>query len=228
MRRHLIVIALLVCNCYMDDPESVTTSESEPENEINIERVVMTKVLKIKEYPFYWVSDSGSVQGFHNGELIPVEFKAEKFVEGVKTVFDIKPKTFFSIGNSIYFSADFQETENDETVTVERYFQQVKADSPVEIETLPAKPTADFFIGSDGRYDLRKNQYQDIFVSDIFQLASGRFNRHLKVSNYFYLNGAWIDVQEGLPGVREAGLYFWADSVTMLTKKADKGRMWIY
>ena len=228
MRRHLIVIIpLLFSGCFYVD----SGNQAPEEPEIKTEReIVMTKALKVKEYPFYWASDSGSIRGFKDGELEAVEFKAEKTEGGVKTIFDIKPKAFFTVGNALYFSADFTETtgegEEAETATVEKYFEQVKGGQPAEISNLPSKPAADFYVGNDGRYDLQKNQYQEVFVSDISQLTSARFNRNLKVSNYFYSGGAWIDVQEGLPGVRDAGLYFWADSLTMINKAAEKGRMW--
>jgi hypothetical protein len=234
--KNLIFILLLIIGCDGGTYYPTQSVIEEEEIIVNEGGTMIINVLTIEEYPFFWVTNGNSVQGFKDDRLEPVTIYAEQTEGGEKTTVPVNPKLFFIKNNAIYFSADFTEKNSEydpdeenpkpETITVERYFEQVQGRQPIEIDELPAVPSADFYVGSDGRYRLEKNQYEDIFVSDIFKITTGTFNRHLKVSNYYYNKGAYIDVQDGLPGLRDAGLYFWSDTLPMVNKIADAGRMW--
>lgn len=201
---------------------------------------VLNKVLSIEELPFYWVKNENQVFGYKDTAIQPVEIKAEVTADGVTETIVITPKIFFITNNSIYFSADFTEsfTEDEEgnevPVIVEKYYQQEQNHIPVEISMLPVVPNNDYLVSNDGRYSFEKNLYQTQVVSDSTQIVSGAMIRNLRVSGYFYgvsqrfegRTGAFIDVQEGAPGVRDSGLYFWADVFTSLNKVEEAGRMW--
>lgn len=196
--------------------------------------MIIVKVFSIEEFPFFWVINGNNVSGLKDGNMKKIEIKAEITEDGNKKIITIVPKIFFIFNNSIYFSADFNEKQiiekEEHIITIEKYFEQNKGKYPIEIEALPPIPEIDFYIGNDGRYRIEKNQYSNIFISDTIQITTERFNRHLKVSNYYYgkfqiYTGAFIDVQEGLPNVREPGLYFWPDNKTSINKIMPEGRM---
>jgi Tfp pilus assembly protein PilP len=243
--RHVIAILTLLSGCYNGDSENSgyipysTESREEAQvqvTEIEIEEVEEQSMIivlkKIPENSFYWVHNSGSIHGLRDGEIAPVEVKAEKTDQGEKTEIPINPKTFFVIDKTIYLSADFQDGEE----TVEKFFKQEKGKNPVEIETIPEKPEAQRISQNDGKYNVVIGDYQGQAVSDITRIVDNKFcGRNIAISGYFYglLNafnnhGAFIDVSEGLPGVRDAGLYFISDKATIQNKISDSGRMWVY
>jgi len=223
--KKIIFILIFLSSCeYSDNNIKVGKTINEAKDE---KTMTIIELLAIEEYPFFWVGNSNNVQGFKDDQLEKVELKAKKTEDGVTETITVTPKIFFIKDNAIYLSADFSEKTDEEYVTVTKYFEQVKGKKPSEIEVLPVAPEADFFVGSDGRYKIEKNDYNGTAVSDTFQISSGRFNRNLKVSNYFYTDGvAYIDVQEGLPKVRTAGLYIWRDGSSSLSKMKESGRMW--
>lgn len=208
-------------------------------------------MINVEEMNFYWVQASGSIQGLKNGEIKPLKIEAEKTEKGEKTTIEIKPKVFFTIDKTLYFSTDFQEPNPDfdpdyvpeegeavasQYVTVEKYFKQVKGGAVIEIEALPEQPEAERLVADDGKYKVFIADYQGQAVNDVHRLIDDRYcGRNIMVSGYFYgfsnaFNnaGAFIDIQDGLPNVRDAGLYFINDRFTSQIKVAEAGRMWVY
>lgn len=175
---------------------------------------------------FYWFTTGGQLSRFVSGQLEPITMLVTIRQDGEDDIFQtFNCIDFFKIDDTFYFSANVDGSG--------RNYSQING-VVAEIESLPAKPTATRIEFNDGIYNIRINDYEGQPVSDVYRVSGNAFcGRNVMVSGYWYgfnnsydASGAFIDVQDGLPGVRDAGLYFIKDGFTSQGKIADSGRMW--
>ena len=226
----LAILTLLMASCEADFNVNYHKGSYDTP-EVKEENIMIIALKTIPDCDFFWVQGSG-IQGFKNGNFSALEIKAEKTEAGEKTETNVKPKEFYVVNGSVYLSADFQDGEE----FVEIFFKQEKGKNPTMIEELPEKPEIERIIVNDGKYKIETINYQGQFVSDIYRISDSKFcGRNILVAGYAYgysesfsFTGAFIDIQGGLPGVREPGLYFISDRFTSQERIFEAGRMWVY
>ena len=184
----------------------------------------------VKEFPMYWVADSGTIWG------IPADYPAsapEQVVVKDAGGKKVKVEDFFGIDMELYIkvSEQVQSTDadgNPTSETVYHYFEQYNGNiTEMAEDDFPTKPESDFFTGTFEGFEVGTMKYDTTTISVVstdFEPAGDE--RFRMVDNAIRgESGLFISVIDGRTG-REPGLWYWTYGKTTLQHMKEKGRLW--